>query len=109
MPVENAGDIGFLHVFETLDLVSRVGFHSDDQNVRIAFFHGPENTHGCARCSESDDDRVDSAFCLLNDFRTCSKMMRGGIGRIVELVRHEVTIRVLPDHLIDLLDGTVGA
>lgn len=109
MAVKEPGDVGFLHVLEPLDLVAGVGFDPDDLNRRVAFLHGLNNAHGSARGAQRDHHDVDLSIRLFVDFRTRMQMVGGRICRAVELVGHEIEVRILPHQVVDFFNGAVGA
>ncbi len=39
MAVKDAGDVGFLHIFQALDFVCRIGFDAEDLDCRVPFLH----------------------------------------------------------------------
>jgi len=87
--------------------VAGVGLDADHLNRRVAFLHGLQDAHGRSCSAERHHHDVDLAIGLVVDFRTGMKVVGGRIRRTVELVGHEIEVRVLAHKMIHLFNGAV--
>ena len=89
--------------------MARIGLHTNHLNGRVSLFHRVQDAHHRPRGAQSDDHDIHLAVGLLVDLRSGAELVGHGIGGIVELVGHEVFIRVFAHQPINFFYGTIGA
>ena len=78
------------------------------KNFRQTLFQKTRNAGKSPCGSRADDQRIDAAFHLLENFRSCSFVMKLGVGRIFKLTDHE-RVGIARDKLVGPLNGSLHA
>ena len=107
MLVHDLRGVGFLHVFQPLDLVPEIGFGTDDLNILVILFHTPGKPHEGPTGSNTGNDTGHFATGLGNDLRARGMIMGLPIGIIVVLVGQKIPVRVFPGQAVSFLNGPV--
>ena len=107
--VEDFRAVGFLEVLQPLQLMTHVRLDGDDPNLGVEALQSHGKPHDGAAGAEGGHHMGHLAFGLLPDFDGRALLVGHVVGRVVELVRHEILVRVFTHQAVDFLDGAVRA